>query len=272
MPSRTGSYERLQILEDAIRGFKKVIIAFSGGSDSAFLLWVCARILPAADLAAVTFSSATTPDREIRWAISVARNLSVRHVFLPGPEMLSEPFLVNDLSRCYQCKRERFYFLQQKDDILPGAQIIEGSVVDDLDDFRPGMKAIREAGVRSPLLEAGMDKLDIARIARDVRLTFAPRPSESCLATRIDTGLAIEIPLLQKLGQAEEALHDMGFQQVRIRWDGEAARLEFTASDLPRARAERDFVDAVLNRYGFEWISPVYNEYVIKGKRGDDHE
>ncbi|MEQ8236653.1 MAG: ATP-dependent sacrificial sulfur transferase LarE [Syntrophomonadaceae bacterium] len=272
MPSRTGSYERLQSLENAIRALKRVIIAFSGGSDSAFLLWVCARILPADDLAAVTFLSATTPVSEIRRAISVAGSLSVRHVLLPGPEMQSESFLVNDLSRCYQCKRERFYFLRQKTDILPGAQMIEGSVADDLDDFRPGMQAIREAGVSSPLLEAGMSKVDIARIARDANLAFAPRPSESCLATRIDTGLAIDIPLLQKLGQAEQALHDMGFEQVRIRWGGEEARLEFMQSDLPRAREERFSIEEVLNRYGFKLISPVYSEYEIKGKRGDDNE
>lgn len=271
MPSRTGSYERLQSLEAMIRGLKRVIVAFSGGSDSAFLLWVCARVLPAADLAAVTFCSATTPVREIRWAISVARSLSVRHVFLPGPEMQSESFLVNDLSRCYQCKRERFCFLQ-KTGILPGAQVIEGSVVDDLEDSRPGMQAIREAGVRSPLLETRMSKLDIASIARHANLAFAPRPSESCLATRIDTGLAIDIPLLQKLAQAEEALHDMGFEQVRVRWNGEEARMEFMQSDLPRAWLERNMIDAVLNRYGFELISPVYSEYGTKCKRGGDHE
>jgi len=268
MPSRTGSYERLQYLENSIRELGSVIIAFSGGSDSAFLLWACARVLPADRLAAVTFSSATTPDREIRWAISAARSLSIRHVILPGPEMQNESFLVNDLSRCYHCKRERFYFLQHKTDILPGSQIIEGSVVDDLDDFRPGMQAIREAGVRSPLLEAGISKLDIASIAQDANLLFAPRPSESCLATRIDTGIAIDISLLQKLAQAEENLHNMGFEQVRIRWNGEETRLEFMSADLPRAIAERDAIDAALGRYGFEMISPVYSEYNIKGKKG----
>jgi len=271
MPKTTGSHGRLKRLEDNIRSLAPVIVSYSGGMDSSFLLWVCSRILTPEDLAAVSFYSPTTPAAEMSAAQSIAAVLNVKHVVYPGPEMQNEKFLVNDLLRCYYCKRERFNFLLSLDSTFPGFRIIEGSVTDDLEDDRPGMKALQEAGVASPLLEAGISKADIITIAAENRLAFAGKKPESCLATRIKTGQTIEIPILEQIQTAEQALHDLDFQFVRVRYNGGEARLEFAPEDVEMALSLRNEIARCLQQCGFTRVALDLEGYK-SGKREERNE
>jgi len=251
MPKITGSHERLRRLEENIHSLAPVMVSYSGGMDSSFLLWVCSRILPPEYLAAVSFYSSTVPAMEIRDAQSIAAFLNVRHSVYPGPEMQNEKFLINDLLRCYYCKRERLNFLLSLSSKFPGFRIIEGSVTDDLEDDRPGMRALKEAGIASPLLEAGISKADIIIIAGENRLVFAGKKSESCLATRIKNGQRIEIAVLEQIQAAEQALHVLGFEFVRVRCNGGEARLELAPEDMERAFNLRNEITRCLQQCGF---------------------
>jgi uncharacterized protein len=269
MPKKTGSYDRMANLESAIKNLAPVVVAFSGGADSSFLLWVCARILPARALAAVTFSSETTSRRDLLAAQATTALLKVKHFVYAGPEMQNEAYLANDLLRCYYCKRARFSFLLSQPDLIPGANIIEGSVVDDLQDYRPGMRALSEVGIASPLLEAGISKTDIGLIAADHNLHFAGQKSESCLATRIKTGHRIDGSVLRQIQAAEDAIHQRGFELIRVRWQPGDVRLEFAPEDLTRALVLRQDISQDLQKCGFLNIAIDLAGYQKSGKRED---
>jgi len=272
MPKITGSYERMTNLESRLKDLAPVVVAFSGGADSSFLLWVSARILPARALAAVTFCSEATPRRDLQAAQATAALLKVKHIIYPGPEMQNQAYLANDLLRCYHCKRERFSFLLSRPAIIPGAKLIEGSVVDDLQDYRPGMQALKEAGIASPLLEAGISKADISSIAADHNLHFAGQKSDSCLATRIKTGYRLEGAVLRKIQAAEDAIHRLAFELVRVRWQAEEVRLEFAPEDLTRALSLRQEIMRELQKCGFQNVAIDLAGYQKSGMREDQHE
>lgn len=272
MPKKTGSYERMARLESIIKDLAPVVVLFSGGSDSSFLLWVCARILPVTELAALTFGGATISSLDLQAAQATAAGLRVKHWVCPGPEMKREEYLVNDLLRCYYCKRERFSFLLNQPAMIPGAKFIEGSVLDDLQDDRPGMQALGEAGIYSPLLQAGISKSDIGIIAAEHNLYFLKRRSDSCLATRVKTGYRLEIALLDQIRAAEDAIQGLGFDLVRARWQGGAVRLEFAREDLNRAFAMRQEIIGELNQFGFQSISIDRNGYKMSSIKEEDYE
>ncbi len=262
MPKKIGSYNRLKLLDAMIKRMAPVVVAYSGGMDSSFLLWACSQALAAKQLQAITFHSATTPIREIQDAQITASWLNVKHNIYPGPEMKNEEFLANDLLRCYYCKRERFAFLLSLQAEYAGARFIEGSVVDDLKDYRPGMRALKEAGIASPLLEAGISKEDIGIIAQGYQLPFAGKKTESCLATRIKTGHRIEISILEQVQSAEAAIHELGFQFVRVRWHAGEARLEFAQGDLERAFVLRGEINRRVKQCGFSSVSLDLSGYI----------
>jgi uncharacterized protein len=272
MPKKIGSYYRLNLLEDIIIAMAPVVVAYSGGLDSSFLLWVCSRALDLQQLQAVTFYSATTPVREIQDAQTIASWLNVKHNIYPGPEMKNENFLANDLLRCYYCKRERFAFLLSLQAEYSGARFIEGSVVDDLKDFRPGMRALKEAGIASPLLQAGISKADISIIAQDYNLPFEGKKTESCLATRIKTGHRIQASILKQVQSAEEAIYEMGFELVRVRWHDGEARLEVTPGDIQRALILRREIIRTVKEIGFSCVSIDLEGYIMGEKRIDLNE
>jgi len=266
MLKKTGSYHRLNLLDAVIKRMAPVVVAYSGGLDSSFLLWACSQALPANQLQAVTFYSATTPSREIQDAQKIASWLNVKHKIYPGPEMTNEEFLANDLLRCYYCKRERFAFLLSLQAEYAGARFIEGSVVDDLEDDRPGMRALKEAEIASPLLEAGISKEDIGIIAEDYSLLFAGKKTESCLATRIKTGYRIETSILEKIQRAEDAVLKLGFQLVRVRWHSGEARLEVAQGDLERAFDLRREITKRVKECGFSSVSLDTEGYITARK------
>ncbi len=266
LPRKTESYSRLGQLDASIKAMAPVVVAYSGGLDSSFLLWACSRALEVEQIQAITFCSPTTPLREIQDAQRITAWLNIKHNIYPGPEMHSEEFLVNDLLRCYYCKRERLAFLLSLATEYEKARFIEGSVLDDLDEYRPGMKALEEAGITSPLLEAGISKEDIGIIAQDYKLPFAGKKTESCLATRIKTGHRIELPLLERIQGAEDALHAMGFELVRIRWNAGETRLELAPGDLEKAFSLRQIIIERVKKFGFSSLSLDLEGYKIAGK------
>lgn len=267
MPKITGSYDRMTKLESVLKDLAPVVVAFSGGADSSFLLWVCAQVLPTSALAAVTFCSETTSGRDMQAAQAATDLWQVKHVIYSGPEMQDQDYLANDLLRCYYCKRERFSFLLHQPEIMAGAHYIEGSVVDDLQDYRPGMRALREAGITSPLLEAGISKADIGIIAADRNLPFVSQRSESCLATRIRTGHRIEGSVLKQIRAAEDAIHQLGFDLIRVRWQEGEVRLEFAREDLARAFTMHQEITKSLQECGFLNIAIDLAGYKKSGKR-----
>jgi uncharacterized protein len=262
MLKENGNYNKLKKLKTLIQGMTSVVVLYSGGLDSSFLLWVCSQVLPADRLKAITFRSATTPNREIHDAKKIAAYLNVNHNIYSGPEMKNEEFLANDLLRCYYCKRERFIFLLSLQVEFNGYTFIDGSVIDDLEDFRPGMRAAQEAGIASPLMEAGISKEDINYIALDNELSFAGKRKESCLATRIKIGHRIEVSILEKIHTAENSLYELGFELVRLRWNEGEARLEFTQRDLESAWLLRQEIIQRVQACGFSKVSLDLEGYI----------
>lgn len=265
MPATIGSSEKLARLQTLIQNLGQAVVCCSGGLDSSFLLWVCSITLPAEKLMAATFDALTVPSGEKDKAIEVAAYLKVKHIILPTPEMDNPDFLKNDLLRCYYCKRERFAFLQRYMQ-QGGCQwaILEGSQVDDLEDYRPGMKAAGELKILSPLLQAGMSRADIELISRQNKLPFRDYKTESCLATRIKTGQIIEPALLSRIDQAEAFIKNLGFELVRVRCDHNRASIEVEPDQVPGLMQNSPQLKENLSQLGFTSIAIAPQGYQVK--------
>ena len=246
--------EKVARLETLVRGLPGAVVALSGGVDSAVLLAVAAQELPGRVLAA-TGLSAVVSRREREDASRVAQYLGVPHVFFESREMLDERFRRNDRDRCYYCKKTLFEHLWELARSHGYGAVLEGANASDLSDFRPGRRAAREAGVRAPLMEAGLTKEDVRRLARRYGLPVSDKPSSACLASRIPYGRRIEPESLARIEEAERWLGDLGFAQVRVRDHGDLARIEVRAEDLGAlvARA-RDVVER-LRGLGWSYVT-----------------
>ncbi|QGT99871.1 ATP-utilizing enzyme of the PP-loop superfamily [Candidatus Syntrophocurvum alkaliphilum] len=255
MPKKTGKLEKLSNLKKIVQKLDSVILAYSGGLDSSFLLWVLSQEIKKDNLIAITCYSAITPSVEIKTAHKMTKYLGVNHFLVETPEIDCEDFMKNDLLRCYYCKRERFAFLYSLETHLDNPIILEGSQIDDLNDYRPGMKAIKEFNIKSPLIAADLNKNDIREISKVEGLPFANLETESCLATRIKTGQKIEINLLKKIEAAEQYIKELGINFIRVRINGDEARLELKPWDIDKAFLRRKKIIERLSVIGFEKIS-----------------
>jgi len=239
-----------QILEDMCT----VLVAYSGGVDSTFLLDVAVEVL-GKDAMAVTALSPTYPGSDQESARRGALRLGVRHLTITTRELDDPDFRSNPPDRCYHCKRELFTRLlaMAKEEGL--AWVADGSTTSDLADFRPGSRAARELGVRSPLLEAGLDKPTVRQLSRERGLDTWDRPAMACLASRFPYGQAIDHEALAQVSAAEDFLRSLGFRQVRVRHHGRLASIEVGHEQVGELFAARAGVVDRLRAIGYAWVS-----------------
>ncbi len=231
-----------------------VAVAYSGGTDSAFLLAVARDVLGDRVLA-LTADSASVPRAEIADARAIAGQLGVRHIILASGELDDPAYRANTPDRCYFCKSHYLTTLLDYAHAHGFAALVDGSNVDDLGDYRPGQQAARERGVRSPLQEAGLTKAEIRALARERGLPNWDKPAAACLASRIPYGTPVTAETLAQIERGEAYLRGLGFRQVRVRHHGAVARLEVEAGDLARAVEHREAIVAALREAGFTYVT-----------------
>jgi uncharacterized protein len=233
-----------------------VVVAFSGGVDSAYLAVAAARALGDRALA-VTADSPSYPSSHRQVAEAIVARFCLRHEFIRTDEMEREEYRANPSNRCYYCKQELFGRLSALARERGFAAVADGNNADDRGDYRPGRQAARELGVRSPLDEAGLTKGDIRQLSRRLGLQTWDQPASACLSSRIPYGSEVTVEKLRMIEQAEHVLHSLGFRQCRVRHHGDVARLEIAAAEMERALAEdvRTALVRDLKAIGYRYVS-----------------
>jgi uncharacterized protein len=221
-------------LQDLLASFDSLIVAFSGGVDSAYLAWAATRVLGPAALC-VTADSPSYPDRHRQLARRLASEFSLHHEIIHTAEMERPEYRANPTNRCYYCKHELYSTLTGLARDRGFAAIADGSNADDRGDYRPGRQAAREFGVRSPLDEADLTKADIRELSRRAGLPTWDEPASACLSSRIPYQSEVTDEKLRMIEQAENALRDLGFRVCRVRHHDTLARVEVGRDELPRA-------------------------------------
>lgn len=248
--------QKLAHLREQLAALPGCVVAFSAGVDSTALLHACRDVL-GDRVVAVTADSPSLPRSELREAERLADRIGVRHVVLPTDELQREGYRQNAGDRCYHCKKELFVRVaERRADIAPDEWVVAyGAITDDLGDHRPGQRAAAEHGVRAPLLDAGLGKVDVRRYSRDAGLPTADKPSFACLSSRVPYGTEIDRGVLGRIERAEEAMRGHGFRQFRVRHHDRLARVEVAADELERAFAMREPLGRSLQDCGYTFVA-----------------
>jgi uncharacterized protein len=248
--------DKLSRLEKILTGYGSVLIAFSGGVDSTFLLKAASRVLPKSKLLAVTANSPTYSKEELEFSKKTARCLGVRHRVIRTRELDNAEFTANTPARCYFCKKELFGRLKKMAAGLKLDFVADASNVSDKNDFRPGAKAKKELKARSPLQEAGFTKSDIRHLSRKMGLPTWDKPSLACLASRVPYGTRISRADLSRINKAERFIRSLGFKQVRVRHYGDLARIEVEKKDINNLIAKHaSHLAHHLKQLGYKYIT-----------------
>ena len=255
--------EKEKKLTDILKGYKSLIIAFSGGVDSTLLLAIAKRTLKD-QVVAVTGDSPIHSERERRDAVLLAGKLNVRHIVIPTREMELEAFKKNPIDRCYVCKKNLISRMKQLAGKLEIAHIAHGANLDDLNDYRPGFAAAEEMGVLSPLIEAGFTKADIRALSRQMGLETWDKPAMPCLATRLPYGVPITEKKISQIEMAEKVLFDLGMTHCRVRHHNDLARIEADPGDFGTMVADntRKKIISAFKEIGYEYISLDLEGYI----------
>ena len=261
--------EKFASLKKYLSELGSMAVAFSGGVDSTFLLKVAHDLL-GEKVIAVTAASNALPARELEVTKNFCQTENIRQVIFNSDELISEIFLRNPKDRCYICKRaifEKILSIAAENNI---AHVVEGSNIDDTGDYRPGMRAIAELGIKSPLRQVGLWKKEIRALSKDLNLKTWDKPSYACLASRFVYGESITPEKLTMIEKAEEFLIDAGFKQVRVRLHGNIARIEILPSDFDKFLEKnfREKVAAQFKSYGFDFVTLDLQGYRVGSMNG----
>lgn len=255
--------DKFDKLKKLLKDMERVAVAFSGGVDSTFLLKVAHEVL-GDGVIAITARSLSFPEREFRETVKFTKEHGINHIIIDSNELEKEGVYNNSVDRCYFCKYETFSKMLEAAKLQNIKYLLEGSNVDDLSDYRPGLRAIEELKVSSPLKTAGFKKDDIRKLSKEMNLPTWNKPSFACLASRFPYGEKITSEKLKMVDEAEEYLLNLGFKQVRVRHHGDIARIEVAPNERLKFFNEKimEDISSKFSKIGF-----VYTTLDLKGYR-----
>ena len=247
---------KFQRLTQLLGESERLLVAFSAGVDSTFLL-KAAHMTIGARAIALTAASPTVPPGELDAAKNFTESIGCRHIVLDSHELTNPSFSQNPVNRCFFCKDELYRISRAEADKLGIETIVDGTNLDDLKDHRPGLKAADEWGVRHPLVEAEMTKEEIRRYSRELSLPTWDKPSSPCLSSRFPYGTEINLERLKKVGNCEVFMKELGFREFRVRYHGDLARIEVSQNEIDRL-FDKSIREAIVKRFkevGFNFVS-----------------